>query len=471
MRLAWAIIVLFFIRFFVSAWFNPGQEGDLGWQQWLGTYVLHQHQLPHALGHETFSAPGARWVPQEWAFSLALAAATAHGHFEWLALAAALAAAASLMITAWRAQQRGASTLAVGIVTVCTGFAMLQSFGVRAQIFAWLFVSIVLLLLDLENAWIYLAIPLTALWANVHASATVAPLLVAAWTIGTWIEDRAWTPRVERNVVVTAGTLLALFLTPLLWDLPRYAIALQTSAFRSSISEWQPSDILYPALVGGVLPLIAICAYFGVAAPRERWRDGMLFALGSLMAFLAVRHLPLAALIIAPMAAQRLTTVIPQHARVNAVLHEHFSETIVAASTALASAIIIINLLHTPAIAGVALPRNAVAALGRVPGTHNLYCEDFGWCSLALEQRNLRTFLDGRCDPFPPRVWADYLDVERLAPRWTGVLAHYNVNAILVRKGRPLAQALALRNDWHLFYRDGRYEVFLHGGVHAADRQ
>jgi hypothetical protein len=470
MRLAWAIVVLYFVRFFVSAWFNPGQEGDLGWQHWLGTYLIQQHHLPHALGHETFTAPGARWVPQEWAFSLVLAAATAHGHFEWLAMAAAFAATAALLITAWRAQRRGASTMAVGIITICTGFSMLQAFGVRAQIFAWLFISIVLLLLDLENAWIFAVIPVVALWANVHASATIAPIIVGAWTIGTWIEDRAWTPRVERNAVVTAGTVLALFFTPLLWDLPRYAFQLQTSSIRASIAEWQPSDIIDASLLCGVLPLIGICAYFGVAAPRERWRDGMLFAIASLIAFLAVRHLPLAAFILAPMAAQRLTSALPQHARINAVLHEHFSETIVAASTALASAVIIVNLLHTPAIAGVALPHKAVSALARVPGTHNLYCEDFSWCSLALETRNLRTFLDGRCDPFPPRVWADYLDVERVTPRWTAVLDRYHVDAMLVRKGRPLAQALALRNDWRLFYRDRGYEIFLHDGVRAADR-
>jgi hypothetical protein len=471
MRLAWAIIVLFFVRFFVSAWFNPGQEGDLAWQQWLGSYVLHQHQLPHALGPETFTAPGARWIPQEWAFSLALAAATAHGHFEWLALAAALAAAAALVITAWRAQRRGASTFAVGVVTFCAGFAMLQSFGVRAQIFAWLFLSLVLLLLELENAWIYVAIPLVALWANVHASAAIAPVIVALWTAGTWIEDRAWTPRVERNVVLTAGTVLALFCTPLLWDLPRYALELQSSGIRGSIAEWQPSDILDPSLIAGVLPLIGICMYFGIAAPRERWRDGMLFALATAIAFAAVRHLPLAAFILAPMAAQRLASAIPQHSRINAVLHEHFSETIVTASTALASAVIVVNLLHTPAIAGVALPHAAVAALARVPGTHNLYCEDFSWCSLALQKRNLRTFLDGRCDPFPPRVWADYLDIERLTPRWDSLLAHDKVDAMLVRKGHPLAQALALRNDWRLFYRDGRYEVFLRNGVQTAERQ
>lgn len=470
MRLAWAAIVLYFVRFLVGAWFNTGQEGDLWWQQWLGTYVLHHHALPHQLGPETFTASGARWVPQEWLFGVAVALALGSHHFAWLAVAAAIAAAGALIITAWRAKRRGASTFAVGITTIFAGFAMVQSFGVRAQIFAWLLLAIVLLLLDLEGAAAFLAIPIVAIWANIHASAMMAPVFIGAWAFGTWIEDRAWTARVERNFVVAAGSTLAVFLTPLTWDLPRYAFALQGSSIRSVILEWQPSDMLFPAFAFGVLPLLGLCAYFGIAAPRERWRDGMLFALAAVMSFLAVRHLPLAALVLAPMAAQRLSSVVPQHARINVALHERFTETVLAASTALTSALIFINLLHAPAIAGVALPRSAVAALARVPGTHNLYCEDFGWCSLALEEPNIRTFLDGRCDPFPPRVWRDYIAVERVAPDWRTVLQHYDADAVLVKDGRPLAQALALRPDWRLFYRDGRYEIFLRGQINTAQR-
>lgn len=470
MKLAWAVIVVFFTRFLVGAFFNTGQEADLSWQQWLGAYVLHAHQLPHALGPETFTAAGARWIPQEWAFSLAVATALKTGHFLWLAFATALAAGAALALNAWRAQRRGASTFAVGLTTIFTGFAMVQSFGVRAQVFAWPLLAIVLLLLDMETAWVFVAIPVVALWANIHASAMAAPVFIAAWTLGTWIEDRAWTPRVERNFVLTAGTTLAVFMTPLLWDLPKYALALQNSSIRSVILEWQPTDLLYTAFAFGVFPLMALCVYFGIAAPRERWRDGMLFGLASFMAFAAVRHLPLAALVIAPMAAQRLSSVLPQHARVNVILQERFTETILAASTAVTVMIMVLNLIHAPAIAGVVLPRTAVAALGRVPGTHNLYCEDFGWCSLALQQRNLRTFLDGRCDPFPPKVWRDYLSVERLSPRWSAVLDRYGVDAVLVKKGRPLAQALTLRAGWRLFYRDGRYDVFLRDGVRTAQR-
>jgi hypothetical protein len=470
MRIALAVIAIFSARFLMGAWFYAGHDGDLAWQQVLGTYVLHAHQLPQHLGHETFTAPGAPWVPQEWAFSVAVAWFTAHGRFSILAILTVLAAAISLGLVAYRAHHRGASTAATALVTALTGFAMLEGFGVRAQIFGWLFLSIVLLLLDLENDWMYAGLLAVALWANLHASVLIAPVLIGAWAVGTWIEDRAWSVRVERNMVFAGGSLVALCFTPLLWHLPLYAMNLETSVIRTAIAEWQPPDILFPCVAWGILPLLGICCYFGIAAPRERWRDGTLFAVAALITGIAVRHIPLAAIIVAPMAAQRLSSVIPSHARINALLQEHFSEALIYVCSGLVCGIIALNLSHRPQIAGVTLPKTAIASLAGIPGMHNLYCEDFAWCSLALEERNLRTFIDGRCDPFPKRVWRDYLAVERVSPVWNRVLKNWNVDSVLVDKNNSLAQALALERDWHLFYRDRRYEVFLRQDVRTAER-
>lgn len=461
MRIAVAVVAIFCARFLMGAWFYAGHDGDLAWQQFLGTYVLQQHHLPHRLGHETFTAPGAPWVPQEWAFSVAVAWFTAHGRFAVLASLSVLAAAVSLLLVAYRSYRRGASTFGTALVTACTGFAMLQAFGVRAQIFGWLFLSIVLLLLDLENEWMYLGLVAVALWANVHASALIAPVIIGAWAVGTWIEDRAWTVRVERNMVLTVGSLVAVCFTPLLWHLPLYAVNLETSVIRSAIAEWQPPDLFFPGFLWGLLPLLGICCYFGIAAPRERWRDGMLFAVAALITGIAVRHIPLAAMIIAPMAAQRVSSLVPSHARINEVLQEHFSETLIYVCSAIVCGIIVLNLAHAPQIAGVSLPKKAIVSLADLPGTHNLYCEDFAWCSLALEQPNLRTFLDGRCDPFPARVWRDYLAVERVTPSWANVLKRWDVDAVLVDRQNSLAQAIAPRREWHLFYSDRHYEIFL----------
>jgi hypothetical protein len=448
----------------------PSHDGDIGWQQWLGNYVLHHHALPKQLGTETFTATGSPWIPQEWALSIAVAWFIAHDRFWILAAFSVAAAAICLLVVAYRAYRRGASAFGIAVAVVFAGFALLPSFGVRAQVFGWFFLSAVLLLLDLENDWIFLAAVVIALWANVHASALIAPVIVGAWATGTWIEDRAWTPRVERNFVLVGGSLLAVCMTPMLWHLPAYAMHLQTSAIRSAIQEWQPADLFFSGMEYGLLPLLAICCYFGIAAPRERWRDGMLFAVAAIIGGLAIRHIPLAALIVAPMAAQRLSSAVPVHARVNTVLQEHFSEVLIFVCSAAVCGVIVLTLSHSPQTAGVTLPKTAIVSLAKVPGVHNLYCEDFAWCSVALEEPNLRTFIDGRCDPFPARVWSDYLTVGRVAPAWSGVLKRWDVDSVLVNKNDALSQALTLRRDWHLFYRDRRYELFLRQDVRTAER-
>lgn len=470
MRIAWAIVAIFGARFAALAWHYPGQDADLSWQQWLGERVLALHQIPSQLGLETFTAPGARWVPQEWLFSTAVAATLPTGRFYLLAIATALAGVCALAVTAWRAHKRGSSTFATVFATALTGFAMMQSFGVRAQIFGWALLAIIMLLLDLESPWLFAIVPLTAIWANVHASALIVPALVGLWTLGTAIEDRAWTARVERNVLLTLGTGFAVMLTPFGWHLPAYAFSLQTSAIRSSISEWQPPDLTMPAFYGGLLPLIALGCYFGVAAPRERWRDGLLFAATAVLAFTAIRHMPLCAIVIAPMIAQRLTNAIPQHARLNVVLSERFSQLLIAGASAVAAIAIVLTLNQVPAVAHSSLPEKAVATLAAAPGEHKLYCEDFAWCSMALPAKNLRVFIDGRCDPFPDSVWRAYLDVERVTPRWSSVLDKYSVDTVLAKAGRPLAQVMRSRAGWRVFYRDSGYVVFVRDGIRTAER-
>lgn len=468
MRIAFAIVAIFLGRMLVSAWFYPGQDADLGWQSWLGSRVLATHQIPAMLGHETFTAPGAHWVAQEWLFGTIVAWTYAHHTFAWLAIATTLAAACATLITAYRAKRRGATTITIAIAATCTSFSMLQAFGVRAQIFGWLCLTLLMLVLDIEGMWVYLAIPIVALWANLHASAVLAPVLVTAWSIGTWIEDRAWTPRVARNMFMAAGCILAICLTPLTGELYRYALSLQTSPIRNTIAEWQPSDFTDVALYAGALPLIALCVYFGIAAPRERWRDGMLFAVSAPMAFMAVRHLPICAITIAPMAAHRLASVIGPYARINTILREWLTTAVIGAASVACSAIIALRLLTVPAVAGVTLPKDAIAKVSSIPGTHNLYCEDFAWCSLALSRHNLRTFVDGRCDPFPKRVWEDYVAVEHLHPQWSSVLNRYGVDAVLAKRGRPLAQALSSQRQWRAVYDARGFTVFVKRDVRTA---
>ncbi len=451
---------MFLGRFFTIAWFYPHIDADISWQRWLGHIVLNTHRIPNHIGTETFTAPGASWVPQEWLFSTVLVAL--QSQYWIVAFFVAIVGASALFFIALRAKERGASEFAIAVTTTCVGFAMIQSFGVRAQIFGWALLAIIMLLLDMESTWKWLIVPLVILWANLHASAIIAPVIIGIWTFGIALEERAWTLRVRQAVLLTAATSLAICATPFLWHLLTYALALQTSSFRTSIAEWQPSSIIYPAVSIGLVPLLAICAWFGMrpSAGKTTWPDTLLFFFFSLLAFMAVRHLALAVIIIAPLAAQKLSIAFPSEAKVNQILRERFSQVLIYGSSAIATFFIAVMLATSPVIAQGTLPRQDISTLSDTGRNYRLYCQDFAWCSLGLGEPHIRVFLDGRCDPYPQRVWDDYLTVERGSSKWKSVLDKYRVNAVLVKRDTPLESLMRTQRNWTVFYRDREFEIF-----------
>ncbi|HWT05689.1 MAG TPA: hypothetical protein VN224_08025, partial [Xanthomonadales bacterium] len=161
----------------------PPSDGDLGWQHWLGARIL-RGGLPHALGAESFAAPGAPWVPQEWLFCTLLAVAADHGARRLFALCVGACAVLALGCVALRCARNGAHPIAVAFVLVFVDVAMAQSFGVRVQVVGWAMLAAFLLALELPGRARWAAILVAALWANWHASAVLAPLLAAAAATG-----------------------------------------------------------------------------------------------------------------------------------------------------------------------------------------------------------------------------------------------------------------------------------------------
>jgi len=70
LKYAWLVIGIVAARFLTTAIAYPQLDGDLAWQRRLGETILRTHAIPRALGDETFTAAGAPWLPQEWAFSV-----------------------------------------------------------------------------------------------------------------------------------------------------------------------------------------------------------------------------------------------------------------------------------------------------------------------------------------------------------------------------------------------------------------
>ena len=428
----------------------PPSDGDLGWQHWLGVQIL-GGGLPHALGAESFSAQGARWVPQEWLFSSLLALAVAHG-IAWLfALAVGACAVLALGCVALRCARYGAHPAAVAFVLIFVGVAMSQSFGVRVQVIGWAMLAAFLLALDFGGRLRWTAILIAVLWANFHASAVLAPLLAAAAAFGSAVQgDRRGA---VHGIMLAAGCAFAVCATPLGTSLPLYAVELAHSPIRHWIHEWRPTGFADLGFVLGALPLIALAA---LAVPRS-WRAIALAAPFVYLTVVAVRNVPLAAIACAPLAAVALTALLPSLAAWRPIRSR------MVATAAIVAAFLTVGTANAIGARGVhdERPLSAIAQLAGLPGRHRLLCEDFAWCGPALDTGRVAVFLDGRADPFPPSVWTDYDTVIHVRAGWRRVMRRYAVGALLVHRDGALDRA-AERDGWRVA-RDGPIRLLLAG--------
>lgn len=468
LAVVFAIAAIFVVRFAVASWFDPHRDGDIAWQQWLGLQILQSGHLPNALGPEAFAAPGAPWVPQEWALSILVALTLGKPWFALLAALMTIAAAAVLFLTGFAAKQLGASTVPTAIAVICVAFSMLESYGIRAQVFGWALLAAMMYLLRCvpgRGKWWIVA--LVALWANLHASALVAPVLLALWAAGTAIQERGWNAKVREYALLAAASGASVFATPLGYRLPLYALELLHSPIRSAINEWQPSSLHEISFTLGALVLILATCVLGFERSR-RWPEAFVFAAVTWLAITAVRNVPVCAIVIAPAVAARLSRLVPERARINALFAERPVLVLLFCGTFLASLLSGTALALSPEFRHGNLPQAAITRLASMPGTHRLYCEDFAWCSLALQHPNLAEFIDGRCDPFPIAVWKDYVTIFHAKADWREVVQRRGIDAILVDNKRELARALPLWRGWNLAYADREYRLFVRSGARST---
>ena len=440
----------------------PAGDGDLLWQRWLGERILREHAIPRALGDETFAAAGAPWTPHEWLFSTALAAAAHRGATWFVPLVCALAVGIALATVVLRCRRRGvSSTMTAAAVLVCA-LATIQSFGARAQVLGWAGVATVVLLLESEGPLAWAAVPVTVMWANLHASAFLAPAVAMLFAFTALLRDRAWSPAVRRATGLALACGAATLATPLGFDLARYALALLASPIRHSISEWGATSTSSYAFVAGALPLLLVLAAFGV---RASLRDRLLAAAFTVLLFAAVRNVPVFALIAAPIALAALPRAAPRD-RASMPVAAWVTVAAVACCGAMMTAM---SWQRVPP-AGNALPAGtARALLAQAHVAPRVFCEDFAWCSLFLNEP-ARFFMDGRCDPYPAPVWRDYREVIDGNTRWAAILDRERIDAVLVRRNGALDSLLAeRRGTWRRIAADNISGLYVRPAVLATN--
>lgn len=238
---------------------------DALWLIPLGHEVAHGH-LPGSIPFATAPTHGWHDVPAGaelvfWAIYRALGGLRG--------IVVAQSAAVAVGFGALAAGLRRDAALPVSVVVLAGSIPAIAVAGV--QLFSVALFSLLLLLLESESRTVWLAVPLVAVWGNLHGGVLVGLGLLACYAVF----------RRRRALPVLALSTLALFANPTLWRTPAYyENVFRTAVAREGKGMWGPlgtSGFDIVLIVAGLLLLAAVArrptvrlweavALFGLAA-------------------------------------------------------------------------------------------------------------------------------------------------------------------------------------------------------------
>ena len=264
-------VVALFVTF-VAVTAAPYMLWGDSWLTFLGGREVATHGIP---GADTLAvlSRGREWIDQQWLAQLA-----SYELESTLGLQATLAVFAAMIavpfVLACRYARRDASPRSVAIFALLAAPAALCA--VRAQAFSYLLFVPFLALLAAESRApsrrVWLALPLLALWANLHGAVLVGAALVSL--LG--LSELAARPR--RGLALVLLPWPCVFASPYGLSLVGYYRSTAANPlFKKYILEWAPPT--FPTAIG--LPFF-LTAAAGLLLVARRPRDLTLFELGAL---------------------------------------------------------------------------------------------------------------------------------------------------------------------------------------------
>jgi hypothetical protein len=442
---------------------------DLAYHLRAGTEFLDGSGIP-TRDTFTFTAAGEPWLDQQWGAQVILA--VVYRLTGWIGLVvlrgALVGALFGLLFAACRL--RGADLRRAAWLTLGAFIVSAVALALRPQLFGMVLLALTLVVVAGRRRWpraIWLVAPIVVVWANVHGSFFLGPVVVGL----AWLEDlHDRRPEARQTFVAAIVAALAAFINPFGPAVWGYALGLSTNSFVTArISEWQPTSLrTVPGMLffGSALAVAVLLARraSAVSWPTLAWL-AIFFAIGA-YAIRGVAWWPLGAAVAVAGLLARPEPAPPVRVarglqRVNAAI----VAVLVLACAALLPAWRPIDPdLGAPVgVVGHAPPGVTTALRGITrPGDRLFNPQPWGsWFELALP--DLPVAIDSRIEVFPPEVWDEYERVTGGGEGWQDVLDRWAVTIVVVPADDHAFAERLRRAGWQASFEDEDGIVFVEG--------
>jgi hypothetical protein len=440
-------------------------DPDLWWHIKVGQNILATHSWP-TTDSFSHSVAGTPWLAYEWLGDVLLGAVERLAGLQGLLLLLVVLGSAIVLALYSYAAMRSGNSKAAFLASLVLCSLAFASFNLRPQMLGYLFIILLLIVLERfrqgnQNALWFIPL-LFLVWINAHGSWVIGlGVFFLFWITGCFafrwgnLETNRWTPKERLSIsTVFLFSIAAIPITPYGGQLAAYPFTVATTLPLNveNVMEWQSMPF---HLAGGK---IFLCLLLGMLVlqviSRFTWRleEFLLLLFGTWMACLHVRFLLLFVPFFAPLFATMLARWIPSYDRQKDLRIVNAS---IMAGALAAMVHFFPSQQEMRGIVARTFPAQAVDYMRSHPVPGSLYnTYGFGgYLVWALPQQ--KVFIDGRGDLYEVGgVFAEYLEVAALKPAAFSVLKAHGIHSCLLERKEALATVLGQLPEWHEVYSD-----------------
>lgn len=482
LALTMGVLTVAYVLFFFDGWHQLFRDSDTGWHVRTGEAILLNYALPRTDPY-SFTREGAPWLDWEWASDVAAGGAHLVSGMAGVALLFAMGIALCSWLWIRLTWQAGGDFLVACALATPMLSTVNMHWLARPHVFGWILLLVWMIWMERgQGAWGG-AVALGAVWANVHASFFLAPVIALMYAGGCALNGAIWRtsdgavaacadqgvhPRwyVKAALWVSLGTLLNPYGIKLHAHVAGY---LADTDLLARVGEFQSFNF-HVAGAGWILASVGIAGMGAVLALGNRRIEHFLisaFFIG--VALRSARALPVVALCVLPIAnanivaglrratgladwpGRRLTAALDYSGRLRD-LDRGLAGWAVAPIVALAFLFI-----AKSADAGFPpdqFPVAAATAVSRIPLDARLLAPDkFGGYLIYRFDGQRKVFFDGRSDFYGARFMREYLRLLEVRPAWRETVTRYRFTHALLPNDYSLVPALEA-DGWKLVHKD-----------------
>ncbi len=483
-----SIADILFLSVFLYLAFSIGQgllnDADAGWHIRVGEYVLNTRSVPR---YDIFSfiTPPIPWTAHEWLAEVVMA--MIHQNFGLTGIALFFSFMISMVYYLLFKMLRtcDGNILIAVLVAVLVIVASPMHWLARPHVFTQLFLIIWYIVLDGYQSGkprrYLLVLPMTMLlWVNMHGGFIIGFFLLGIYLIGNILEAffaqkenrLASRVKVRELGVVVFLCLFACLANPRGYHLLLFPFNVVGNKYlMDHVVEFISPNFHEPLMVKYLL--FMLIGLLALSRKRLSAIELLLIIVFLNMALFSIRHVPLFALVMAPIIVRQATAVFGGCNGRFANLVRKKGEGIAAvdasargvtwlvagvAAVALCAATGMIHFGFNPKIKPVA----AVEFLQREPIQGNMFNNDQigGYIIYAAHQR-YKVFFDGRSDMYGVERMKEYNKVMGFEPGWEKVLEKYRITWIIFDAKSMLSRFLLSNDHWRLIYADKVANIFV----------